>query len=161
MTKTKILLALALLAISSTVVAAQPPHFAGVRGPHLERLTRLLDLTAQQVEELELLHEGRESMFGADHDAIRTLFEQVDELVGADRPDAAAIGKLVIEIHQRRDAAEAAREEPHAEMSAILTPEQQERFELLQEMRPERGLRGPRRHHAKGRPGRLPRPGLD
>jgi len=120
------------------------------RASRMEHLTEVLELTAQQVEEWTEIHEAqREAMEGRErpvrgHDHL----QKIEEMASADEPDAAAIGELVIEAHRAREAAMAEHEAFQAELMAILTPEQQARFETMKKMRGEfgeRSRRGPRR----------------
>jgi Spy/CpxP family protein refolding chaperone len=127
-----------------------------LREEHFERLTEFLDLSAQQVEQWRQAREGRAEAIEGGIDETRGLHEQIREMLSADKPDAAAIGGLVIEAHRGMEAARAEREAFHAELMTILTPEQRQRFEIMQELRPERGPRGIR--GPRGFRGRGPRP---
>lgn len=121
-------------------------------GRHLERMARLLDLTDEQREEIRELHEERVAAAEAEHREIEALHERVEEMIAAERPDATAIGELVIEIHARRDALRASRDDVRAEIEALLTPEQRELFDRMEEMRDDGdGRRSMRRRRMPGR----------
>lgn len=127
------------------------PRLERMHERRLERLTVVLDLNEQQVEQWEEAHAARLANRGSGRDEIRGLHEQIKEMTSSSKPDPTAIGELVIQAHQKMAAARAEREAFHAELMTILTPEQQERFEAIQEMRPERGRQGHRgRHDRRG-----------
>jgi len=118
----------------------------------LERATVFLDLNDQQVEQWQTALEARGETRQGSRADVHALHEQIRDLASASQPDATAIGELVIQAHQLKAEGEAEREAFHAELMSILTPDQQARFEAMQELRPERGSRG--RHGRHGRRGR-------
>ena len=128
------------------------PGREGMQERRLERLTVFLDLNAEQVEQWRAAHEERAEVRQSGRAEIHGLHQQIREMTAASKPDATAIGELVIQAHQLRAAAQEEREEFHAELMAILTPEQQERFEAMQEARPERGRRGRQGRHGRRGP---------
>jgi Spy/CpxP family protein refolding chaperone len=123
----------------------------GFREGHLERMAGFLDLSPQQAEQWRQTMESRADGREAEFESMQNLHERIRELASADTPDATAVGELVIQAHQRMETLEAEREAFHAELESILTPEQQERFEALRELRPDRGAGGRHRpgpgHH--------------
>ncbi len=159
-TKNKTLLSLAVMAIVTAALTAAPgghwegrgpwgrehPQFEHLRAEHLEKITRFLDLTDQQVAEWKTIHESRGSSMRAELEAIHELHEQVRELASAEQADAEAVGSLVIEIHRRLETAKRSRETLHQELADVLTPEQRERFAVMKELRGERGGRRPIGH---------------
>lgn len=122
----------------------------------LERLTEMLELTDQQVEQWQQIHATYAESAPASREEMHALHERVRELASADDADATAVGELVIQAHKLREQQRAEREALHEELLSILTPDQQERFELMREMRPERGRHG---RHGRGARDRGPRPG--
>jgi Spy/CpxP family protein refolding chaperone len=110
----------------------------------MEHLAVFLDLTDQQVEQWRAVHESRRQAMSDRMDTMRGLHERIEDLAGAETPDAAAIGELVIEAHRLRAAAELEHQQMHEEVMALLTPEQRERFEKMRELGP---MDGPRGHH--------------
>ena len=121
-----------------------------------ERVSAFLDLTDQQLKQWQEVFAARGEAGQGSRDEIRALHEEVRAMASADKPDATAIGELVIEAHRLMAAGEAEREAFHAELMSILTPDQRERFEALQELRPERTPRGGHGLHGlrHGGPGR-------
>jgi len=120
----------------------------GFRERHLERMAGFLDLSPQQMEQWRQAIDSRAASREAEHESMQSLHQRIRELASADSPDAQAVGELVIEAHRRMETLEAEREAFHAELKSFLTPEQQDRFEALQELRPDRGPGG---HHGPGR----------
>lgn len=108
----------------------------------MEGVAALLDLNEQQIQEWQLRHEGRAESMRAQHEQLRALREQIGEAVRGKTPDASAIGQLVLAAHEVRVEGEAAGDQPRSELMELLTPEQQQRFELMKDLRPERGRRG-------------------
>lgn len=121
------------------------PRRAVPDGERMERLAAFLELTDQQVEEWQALHERRAGDAAAQREEMRALHERIRGLAEAEKPDAAAVGELVIEAHRKMTAHRAEAEALHAEVLSILTPEQQERFEAMQNLRGDRHGRGPSR----------------
>jgi len=162
--KTAVLLTI-VMAMAMTVAAAPDERafrhgFAGPgerarmersEGDRLERLAAFLDLSEQQIEQWKEVHEGRAEALMEDFGGQRDMHQQIREMALADRPDAAAIGELVIEAHRQMAAAQGEREAFHAEVMTILTPDQQDRFEAFQEMRSERGPRSRQGFRGRGR----------
>jgi len=150
------LMAVVVAAVAAPAIGAddkgEPEERRQRRGEHhqamrMEHVIEVLDLNAQQEEEWTEAHEARQATRSPDSQDGRELQERIHELAAADSPDATAIGELVIEAHQRREAARAEHEAFQAELMEILTPEQQERFEEMQLRNRSRGPRdgrGPR-----------------
>ena len=147
------------LALAATLVVAGPdahgrqePDWAHGERPgveehgarRMERMIGFLDLNEQQIEEWQALHEGQSEAAQGKREEMRALHTQIEELVGSDSANPATIGNLVLEAHALRGSQEAAREALHAELMAVLTPEQQGRFEAMKELHPRRGGRGRR-----------------
>jgi len=118
------------------------PRMEAFGARRMERVAALLDLNEQQIQEWHLLHEGRAESMRAQHLQLRVLREQIDEAVGVETPDASAIGQLVLAAHEVRAEGKAVGEQVHSELMLLLTPEQQQHFELMRDLRPERGRRG-------------------
>ena len=110
----------------------------GFGGPmDVDRLASYLSLTEAQKTQVEQLREKtRESIepLFAEH---RQLREQVRSLLDSNA-DATAVGKAVIAAHQHGEKIRAAHEQHEAELEALLTPEQRERWSALKEARKER-----------------------
>lgn len=142
-----------------------PPGSGGPGGPQgthgpggfpLRALAAFLDLTDAQIEDAKALLEDLAAELRPLGEEARALREELATLLGSADPDPAEVGALVIELHGIGDRMKAARDEFDAAFSALLTPEQLERWETLKEAR--RLFRGPGRggHHGRG-----PGPGAD
>ena len=127
--------------------SAQPPPPGGPEGagPRLGRaegMARTLGLSEVQREQVRTLMEGRR----AEHEALREQVEANSEelrkaLEGAS-PDPTAVGELAIEGHRLRVQGRALRQAQDKAVRAILTPEQQVRFDAIQALRDEGGPGG-------------------
>jgi len=120
------------------------------RAMRVEHAIEVLDLSAQQVEEWREAHEARWASRTGGFEDGHDLYERIQELAAAEDPDPTAIGELVIEAHRRREAARAEHDAFQSELMAILTPEQQERFQAMQRRDRDGGFRmrpGPGPHH--------------
>ena len=73
---------------------------------------------------------------------------ELKELLKSGSPDPAAVGKLVIQEHKLREQGKAQREQSKQALRALLTPEQQAKFDVLQSMKRGRGDMGPGSHAA-------------
>jgi Spy/CpxP family protein refolding chaperone len=144
------------LVLGSVAASAQPPgpDGPGGMGPRMGRaegMARFLGLSEAQKEQAQKLMEGRR----AEHQALREQVEKNRELMekaleGAN-PDPVAVGELAIEGHRLRDQGRALREAQDRAVRAILTPEQQARFDAMKALRDEGGPMGrPGTRHGDG-----------
>ena len=104
-----------------------------------ERLTRALDLTAEQQVTLARLQDELEATVGPLADGMRAAHQQLRTLLDAASPDPTAVGTQAIAIDQARDGMRAARERFDTDFTAILTETQRAIYQALQEERPGRG----------------------
>lgn len=125
-----------------------PALFERFHDRRLEHLAGFLDLTEQQVAQWQAVHESRRGAMEGHRESLHALHGRIDELAGAEDPDAAAVGELVIEAHRRRQAVRAEVEAVHEELMSLLTPEQRDRFEAMREPGSDHDLRG--RHGRRG-----------
>jgi len=133
--------ALLLLAWSST--AATPAERRGPGGPGghgpgvqmLERAGRALQLTEQQQQQAHQLFESRRAEMDALHAQMRGAHERFEAALEAKSPDVNRVGQIAIEQHRLRQKGQALHEELSKAFQALLTPEQQQKFELLKAMR--------------------------
>jgi len=83
----------------------------------------------------------------AEHEALREKLEknqgEMKEALEGANPDPVAVGELAIEGHRLREQGRTLREAQDKAVRAILTPEQQVRFDAMKALR-EEGRRGPR-----------------
>ena len=126
----------ALLALSITATA-QPGRMHDHGGPmDVDRLARYLSLTeAQKTQVQQLQEKTRESMEPLFAER-RQLVEQVEAALDGNA-DAATVGAAVIAAHEQGKKIRAAHEQHEAELEAILTPAQLERWRALKEARKE------------------------
>ncbi|HEX9186808.1 MAG TPA: periplasmic heavy metal sensor [Vicinamibacteria bacterium] len=144
------------LALGAAVLAAQPPGADGPGGPggprmrRAEGMARTLGLSEEQKAQVEKLVQAQRPK----HEALRQQIEQNDERLGealeAGSPDPLSVGELAIEGHRLRQEGKALREEQDKAVRALLTPEQQAKFDAM------KALREDGRRMGKGRPGRGP-----
>ena len=149
--------ALLLLAWSGT--AATPAERRGPAGPGghgpgihmLERAGRALQLSEQQQEQSRQLFESRRTEMDALHEQMRGAHQRFEAALEAKSPDATRVGQIAIEQHGLRQKAHAMHEELSKAFQALLTPEQQQKFELLKSMHEGDGpRRGPFGHGPDG-----------
>lgn len=156
-----LLLGLVLLSPLSLPLLAQPAFGGPGGGPHAapgaaqqappfhpERIARILDLSEAQVEQTRGLLDELAARVQPIHEESRQLRQELEDLLAGDAPDPAAVGTRLIRIHALQDVARAARADFEAAFTALLTPEQHERWDLLKDIRAflggPRGGRGPR-----------------
>jgi Spy/CpxP family protein refolding chaperone len=131
-----------------------PDRFEDRMDDRAEHLARLLDLTPEQQAAFARVRETGLAAARADMDRARLAADELRVLLDDERPDPAAVGAKVIELHQVRKRLRTARRNAAAELEKLLTPEQRFAFRALQEARDERfedgrgfgrgpGFRGP------------------
>lgn len=101
-----------------------------------DRLADYLELSEAQRAEGEAL---RDRVFADARERIERAeagFETIREMAAAEDPDPTAIGELVLRMHRDREAMREAHDAWRAELVALLTPEQVERFEAWEAARP-------------------------
>lgn len=106
---------------------------------HAERLTRALDLSADQQATLERLQDELAATVRPLLEQLRSGRESMEAMLEAATPDATAIGQQAIAQHRLHGEMRAAHEQFKSELTAILNPTQRAQFEALQDARPERG----------------------
>ncbi len=119
----------------------------------LERLTELLDLDAGQKAQVEEILTVARARHQEARKVAKSRHDELKALLDSGSANEAEVGALVIEMHQFRTQMKSEREQIHFEISALLTPEQQERFEVIKDLHSERGER---RHGRRGRGPRGP-----
>ncbi|HSL81761.1 MAG TPA: Spy/CpxP family protein refolding chaperone [Thermoanaerobaculia bacterium] len=129
-----------------------------LRGPGgfpLRGLAASLDLTEQQIEAARALLEDLAAEVRPQAEEARGVREELHALLDTENPDPAEVGALVVELHGIRDEMRTARDGFAAAFSALLTPDQLERWEVLKDARGHfRGRHqgwGRRGHHGRGR----------
>lgn len=116
---------------------------------HAERLTRALDLTADQQTTLARLQDELAQTVRPLFDQMRSGRETLESMLDAASPDATAIGNQAIAMHRLRGEVKAAHDSFDTQLKAMLNPTQRAQFDALQEVRPHFGREG----HRGGGPG--------
>lgn len=131
----------------SAVAMAQPGRMRG-HGRHMDsgRIAEYLNLTEAQKTQVEQLREKTKVAMEPLFEEHRALAEAVHSALESDA-DAATVGAAVIAAHEHGKKIRAVREQHDAELEALLTPEQAERWRSLKDARkmmpPIPGLGGP------------------
>lgn len=137
------LIAIAILALIPALAFARPggPRDRGGDGPGF-RIARhflpppgYLDLSEEQIEATQAIHESLRDQLGALRDEHRALREELRSTLEAGDPDPTTVGEMVIAIHGQRGGFRSVLEAADAEFSALLTPEQLEKWENFKELR--------------------------
>lgn len=151
----------------STSLAIAAPHGPkgegrhGGRGMHgdsmmmgegrmADRMAQKLNLTDAQKEQIKTIRESFREQNKAFFDQAKATREQMREARKAG--DTAKADQLKATMEQNRTQMKHMREQLHAEIAKILTPEQREEFAKMQQMREERqGKMGKGGHRGHGR----------
>jgi len=146
--------------LTAWMAGAQPAARKGERAPRsVEGLGEYLGLSEQQKEAFRQVHEKQRPQMEALHTKIRENREQFRKALEVASPDPVAVGELAIEGHRLREQGRALGEETDKKLRALLTPEQQVKFDAMKALR--RGMGpigdgpmgdGPIGRHGKGRP---------
>jgi Spy/CpxP family protein refolding chaperone len=124
-------------------------------GPGLmRRAARFLELTEDQKARLAEIVEQGQPERERTRELSREAHQRFREALEAEAPDAAQVGQAAIEMHALRAQREASRKSFEAAFESLLTPEQQQKWEMMQASRAAgRGPGHPGRKHSRG-PGR-------
>ncbi len=104
---------------------------------HLDRMVEALELDDGQKAQVEVILTESRDRHAARREGAQAKQEMLQSLLDSNSPDPAEVGALMIEIHQSRQQMSAEREQVHAEISALLTPDQLQRLDAVKEMRSE------------------------
>jgi Spy/CpxP family protein refolding chaperone len=107
----------------------------GGPGHRFGRLARYLELTDEQLAAAQAIFEAAREESAAVREAQRTLHEELAALLDGDDPDPAAVGELVLALHDNRAAVKAVHDAAFEDFKALLTAEQLAKLEKLQEVR--------------------------
>jgi Spy/CpxP family protein refolding chaperone len=133
----------AFLALVLAVAAhAQPPapEGHGGMGPRMGRvegLTRYLGLSAQQQEQVRTLTDERRAAHEALWEKVKKNRDELRQALESTNPDPAAVGELAIEGHRLHEQGRVLRETQDKAVRALLTPEQQVKFDAMKALRDE------------------------
>jgi Spy/CpxP family protein refolding chaperone len=148
----------AFLALVLAVAAgAEPPatEGRGGMGPRVggvAAMSRFLGLSAEQQTQVQKLMDSQRP----DHEALREKVAKnradLQQALEGGNPDPAAVGELAIEGHRLHEQGRALREAQDKAVRALLTPEQQVKFDAMKALRDE-GMRGGPMSHGAMPPG--------
>ena len=120
-----------------------------------ERMSRALDLDEAQQEKVREIREEQRPQREALHEKMSANREALHQLLESGTADANAVGELVLEGRKLREEGKALFETEQKKVRAILNPDQQKKFDAMQERMKEHrrgpegfgmpGERGPRR----------------
>jgi Spy/CpxP family protein refolding chaperone len=107
--------------------AGMPPgaHFA------MHRLVQQLNLTDAQKAAAKQLFQDLKAKAAPVHQAQQQLHAQIEAALAAPNPDAAAIGQLVISMHQNRAQLKPVMDAFQQQFQALLNPDQQAKYKQL------------------------------
>jgi Spy/CpxP family protein refolding chaperone len=133
----------AVLLAGALAALARPPDRPMRRGPGGPEGARFLGLTSDQQAQLEQQREARRPEMEALGQKLRENHQRLQAALEAASPDPATVGAIVIEGHGLQLQMRKLREEGDKAFRALLTPEQQAKFDALQLLHRERGPMGP------------------
>jgi Spy/CpxP family protein refolding chaperone len=116
--------------------APRRPH-----GPQ-QAMTRMLGLDEAQQEKLRGILDEQRPQREALHEKMSANREELHKLLESGTADANAVGELVLEGRKLRDEGRALFETEQKKVRAILNPDQQKKFDAMQERMKERRDRG-------------------
>jgi Spy/CpxP family protein refolding chaperone len=130
----------------ATVAGAQPAGLAAQRGrgPRFDGPVRYLGLTEQQKSSFEKIHQQQQPEMKTLRDEMRDNDQKLRDALQAASPDPTTVGELAIEGHQLGEKMRALREQTDKQLRAILTPEQQVKFDAMMALRGDGGPVGRR-----------------
>lgn len=129
---------LAVAALCAAPASAQqgpPPGRGGngLPGCHDPRaIARFLHLSADQVTQTKALRQELKTAVDPLREELDGIHEQVGDLLDGDNPDACTVGGLVVQGDGLRDQIETLHDGFEADFRALLTPEQQTKWDALQ-----------------------------
>ncbi|HVT57295.1 MAG TPA: Spy/CpxP family protein refolding chaperone [Thermoanaerobaculia bacterium] len=115
--------------------AAPGGGFHHDHGMMMRGAMKALNLTDEQKASAKQLFQEMKAKSAPLSEAQRALHQQFAAALKADSPDAAAVGQLAIQMHQNRLKMKPLHDELQQKLQALLTPEQQTKFQALQQSR--------------------------
>jgi Spy/CpxP family protein refolding chaperone len=119
-----------LLALAAGPVLAQTDSTAPAPGPHhhagmmMAKMAQKLNLTDDQVAAVKQLHQDLATKMAPIHQQQQQLRTQLKTALAVASPDAATVGKLVIQQHQASEQMKPIMAEFHQQFQALLNPDQ-------------------------------------
>ncbi len=101
-----------------------PVHTPGMHAGMLQKLTTKLNLTEEQQASAKQLAQDLKTKMQPIHAAQQQIHTQLKAALQAAEPDAATVGKLVIQMHQNRAQIKPIMQQYQQQFQALLTPEQ-------------------------------------
>jgi Spy/CpxP family protein refolding chaperone len=132
--KSVFLAAILVVFAASGLLAQRGPFNPG------ERMMRFLGLSAEQQAQWTIIHDEMKANLEPLREQRQVNRSEIAGELQATNPNAFRIGELVIANHGLGLQAKAFREQTHARIMAMLTPEQQEKFQQM--IQRQRGRRG-------------------
>jgi len=142
------------LALGLGVAAgAQPPGTDGPGGTGKGRgqgMARFLGLSDEQKAQVEKLMESQRGQHQALREQMQANRKQLEQALQNANPDPAAVGELAIEGHRLREQGRVLRDAQDKAIRALLTPDQQAKFDAMKALRGGGGPMGGRWMHGGG-----------
>jgi Spy/CpxP family protein refolding chaperone len=107
-----------------------------------EGMARFLGLSEEQKAQVGKLREGQRAKHEALREKLEKNREQLQQALESVNPDPVVVGELAIEGHRLREEGRALRGAQDKEVRALLTPEQQARFDAMKALREDGGPMG-------------------
>lgn len=111
----------------------RPRH--GWQGGRGERIAEYLGLDAQQRAAVTQLHAQQRDALKPLSEEGRELRRKLREATEAEKPDALAVGEATLALKAHRDRAKAERAAFEQKLTALLTPEQRQKYDALKAAR--------------------------
>jgi len=131
--------------MAASLLAAEPPARPGRPGGRspMDGMARYLGLSDEQKAQVEEKRRQERTTAQPIFAKLRANGEKLRAALDSGAPDPAAVGALVIEGHRLQEQLKAQREAGEKEIRAMLTAEQQTKFDALQALRGGPGGMGP------------------
>lgn len=133
MTRTLLTAALLLTPLLGQNVAVDRPSLPVVPPPEFDQVKQYLQLTDSQVTSLRELLQTRRKEEQAIHEQINQRYQQLNQLLDSGSNDAAAVGRLMVEINNLRRDLPVSGAPYRAPALAVLTDQQKQKLPQLAE----------------------------
>lgn len=141
----KNVLAVALITLSSLTLAAQTPPPRAMPGPaqggpyghQPDKLFEFLQLTAEQTNAWQAVHDEARARFETLASGQRAAHEQMRKELEASSPDACTVGRLMIQVDAASNERRALHEATEKRAVALLSAEQKTKYEAWKAARQE------------------------
>jgi Spy/CpxP family protein refolding chaperone len=117
------------LALSGGAALAQRPGGGGPLGRGIRAAMATLDLSDAQKEKVKAIFTSHQEQFQTFRAQARANREALRAAASAESPDPAVVGAAFLKVRADGKAMKAQRESVHAEINAVLTPEQKAKFD--------------------------------